>query len=172
MSNRKLKYTCCVIVGLLLFVAVSQAANDRPRFFVGFDYISSGNIEDSLRTTETILLAEPGNDRALYLKSLALLSLAPAELASTANSIPASSPLFEKVAPLKELAKLLLPKPREWEGTPQDSHSGDAAQYLAQPASTDEGPPHFEGKRFSAFGLNDMDLHVGTQNLRTRRRVC
>jgi len=40
-------------VGLLLFVAVSQAANDRPRFFVGFDYISSGNIEDSLEKTET-----------------------------------------------------------------------------------------------------------------------
>lgn len=75
--------------------------------------LRAGEFSSAAKTAEEVLAAEPGNDRALSLKAMTALALDPASVATSANAIPAGSPLFEKTGPLKELAKILLAPPTE-----------------------------------------------------------
>jgi putative thioredoxin len=75
--------------------------------------VSAGDFPSAAKTADQVLAAEPGNDRALYLKAMTALALDPAAVATHANAIPAGSPFFEKTGPLKELAKILVAPPAE-----------------------------------------------------------
>lgn len=75
--------------------------------------LSAGEFASVAKTADEVLAAEPGNDRALYLKAMTALALDPTAVATSANAIPAGSPFFEKTGPLKELAKILVAPPAE-----------------------------------------------------------
>lgn len=70
--------------------------------------LAEGRTREALAATETILAAEPANDRARILRAKALLALDPGQVAETLRELPASSEFASQTSPLRELAKIVL----------------------------------------------------------------
>lgn len=75
--------------------------------------LAQGDFSKAAELAEAVLAEEEGNERARYYKALSCLALAPDDVASHANRIPARSPFFDGAESLKALAKLLLDPPSD-----------------------------------------------------------
>jgi putative thioredoxin len=136
--------------------------------------LTRGAVDEAAATADRVLLVEPGNDEALWLKAQAALSLDPATVPAALDAIPGGSPFGERSLPLRELASLLLEAPGEGRGADLAAAALGAIRKLDWPAACEaflallERDRNF-GDQLAARGLKQIFLFLGPRHEVTER---